>query len=116
MAFDRVTQSGISVNRVGAANMQGLTLFRDIGPDYHLSPDVEATEAAMAGTEQGSPHLWLAALLVLAAALWILNQNYKFGVFNLAFIVLVVLSTTVLLKTIFGRFHIPGLSPVILAA
>lgn len=116
MAFDRVTQSGVSTQRVGVANMQGLTLFRDIGPDYHLAPDVEAEEAATAGTDQGSPHLWLAALLVLAAALWILNQHFKFGVFNLAFIVLVVLSTTVLLKTVFGRFHVPGLSPVILAA
>lgn len=116
MALDRVTQSGISVNRVGVANMQRETLFRDIGPAYHEAPGVEAAEAAQAGVEEGSPHLWLAALLVLAAALWILNQHYKFGVFNLAFIVLVVLATSVLLKTFAGRFHIPGLSQVILAA
>lgn len=116
MAFDRVVQSGISTQRVGVSNMQGLTLFRDIGPDYHLSPETEADENAMAGVETGSPHLWLAALLVLAAALWIMNQHFKFGVFNLAFIVLVVISVSVLLKTIFGKFHVPGLSPVILAA
>ena len=114
--YDRVTQSGISTNRVGVGNMQGLTLFRDIGPAAHLAPDVEAQEAAQAGVEEGSPHLWLAALLVLGAALWIINQHYKFGVFNLAFIVLVVISVSVLLKTIFGRVHIPGLSQVILAA
>lgn len=116
MAFDRVVQSGVSTQRVGVANMQGLTLFRDIGPDYHLSPEVEADEAAMAGVEEGSPHLWLAALLVAIAALWIVNQHYKFGVFNLAFIVLVVIAVSVLLKTVFGRFHVPGLSQVILAA
>lgn len=116
MAFDRVVQSGISTQRVGVSNMQGLTLFRDIGPDYHLAPDVEAEENAMAGVEQGSPHLWLAALLVLIAALWIVNQHYKFGVFNLAFIVLVVIATSVLLKTVLGRFHVPGLSQVVLAA
>jgi hypothetical protein len=116
VAFDRVVQSGISTQRIGAANMQGLTLFKDIGPDYHLAPDVEATENAMAGVEEGSPHLWLAALLVLVAALWIVNQHYKFGVFNLAFIVLVVMASSVLLKTVFGKFHVPGLSQVVLSA
>ena len=70
----------------------------------------------MAGVEEGSPHLWLAALLILGAALWIVNQHYKFGVFNLMFIVLVVIAVSVLLKTIFGRFHVPGLSQVIMAA
>jgi hypothetical protein len=116
VAFDRVVQSGVSTQRVGVANMQGLTLFKSIGPDYHIAPDVEASEAAMAGVEEGSPHLWLAALLVAIAALWIVNQHYKFGVFNLMFIVLVVIAVSVLLKTVFGRFHVPGLSQVILAA
>ena len=113
--MDRVVQSGISTQRVGVGNMQGLTLFSGVGPAYHESPGQE--EAESAGVDnQGSPHLWLAALLVLAATLWIVNQHYEFGPLNLAFIILVVMAGSVLLKTIFGRFYVPGLSPVILAA
>lgn len=115
-SFDRVVQSGISTQRVGVANMQGLTLMSGIGPDYHEAPQQEADENAMAGVQEGSPHLWLAALLVLVAALWIINQHYKFGVFNLAFIVVTVLAMSVLLKAIFGKYHVPGLSQVIMAA
>lgn len=113
--FDKVTQSGISVNRIGAANMQGLTLFQGVGPQYHESPGQEEAESEGV-SDQGSPHLWLAALLVLAATLWIVNQHYEFGPLNLAFIILVVMAGSVLLKTIFGKFYVPGLSPVILAA
>lgn len=113
--YDKVTQSGISVNRVGAANMSGLTLFQGVGPAYHESPGEEERASAGAGDE-GSPHLWLAALLVLAATLWIVNQHYSFGPLNLMFLVLVFVAGSVLLKTIFGRFHVPGLSSVILAA
>jgi hypothetical protein len=113
--YDRVVQSGISTQRVGVANMQGLTLFRNVGPASHEAPQQEAESAAMP-LEEGQPHLWLAALLVLVAALWITNQHFSFGPLNLAFVILTVIAGTVLLKTIFGRVHIPGLSQVILAA
>lgn len=115
MAMDRVVQSGISTQRVGVANMQGLTLFRDVGPGSHEAPQMEA-QAAAQNTDQGQPHLWLAALLVLVAALWITNQHYSFGPLNLAFVTLTVIAVSVLLKTIFGRINVPGLSQVILAA
>lgn len=113
--YDRVVQSGVSTQRVGVANMQGLTLFRDVGPASHEAPVVEAETNAMP-PQEGSPHLWLAALIVLAVALWITNQHFDFGPLNLAFIVLVTMAGMVLLKTIFGRFHVPGLSQVVLAA
>lgn len=115
MAYDRVVQSGISTQRVGVANMQGLTLFKDVSPASHEAPQQEAEAAAMP-QDQGQPNLWLAALFVLIAALWVTNRNIDFGPLNLAFVILTVIAGTVLLKTIFGRIHIPGLSQVILAA
>ena len=94
--------------------MSGLTLFRD-SVQYHESPGQEFEEST-ASPPPGAPHLWLAALLVLVAALWIVNQHFKFGPLNLAFVVLVTMAGFVLLKAFFGRYHVPGLSQVILAA
>lgn len=113
--FDRVTTAGIAPHKVGVAGMPALTLFQTVGPAYHEAPGQEAAESA-APVEEGSPHLWLAALLVLVAALWIVNQHVQFGPLNLAFLVIVVMAVSVVLKTIFGRFHVPGLSQVVLAA
>ncbi len=113
MAYDRVVQSGTSVNRVGVANMQRLTLFEEL-PLLHQSPGEEM--AAQEERPSGSPHLWLAALLVLVAALWIVNQHVRFGPLNLLFILLAVIAGIVLLKTFFARYHVPGLSQVILAS
>jgi hypothetical protein len=112
--YDRVTQSGIAPQKVGVAGMPGLTLFRD-SPNYHEAPTQEFDEAT-AAPPPGAPHLWLAALLVLVAALWIVNQHVKFGPLNLAFVVLVTMAGFVLLKAIFGKYHVPGLSQVVLAA
>lgn len=113
--YDRVVQSGISTQRVGVSNMSGLTLMRNVGPASHEAPQEEAQSAAQYQPE-GQPHLWLAALLVLVAALWILNRNISFGPFNIAFGVIATIAVIVLLKTVFGRIHVPGLSQVILAA
>ena len=44
--------------------------------------------AAQEERPSGSPHLWLAALLVLVAALWIVNQHVRFGPLNLLFILM----------------------------
>src|SRR4029077_5755522 len=110
---DRVAQFGFSRN-VGVANMQGLTLFRDTNTSPG-SPEVEAESNSGANQASGSPHLWLAALIVGAAALWILNQHVTFGPLNLLFILIAVIAGIVLLKTFFGRYYVPGLSPVILA-
>lgn len=115
MAFDRVTTAGMAPNRVGVAGMPALTLFQTVGPQYHERPGQEAAESE-APAEEGSPHLWLAALLVLAGTLWVINQHFGFGPLNLMFLVLVFIAGSVLLKTVFGRFHVPGLSQVILAA
>ena len=116
MNFDRVTQFGTSVNRVGVSNMQGLTLMpSDDNANIHASPQ-EEFDGTMGAQPPGSPHLWLAALLVLVAALWIVNQHYSFGPLNLAFILIATVAGIVLLKTFFGRFHVPGLSQVILSA
>lgn len=112
--FDRVVQFGTSPQRVGVANMQKLTLFEDV-PAYHESPGQEFAENTGA-PPPGSPHLWLAALLVLVTALWIVNRHFSFGPLNLVFIILVTISGIVLLKTVFGKFHVPGLSQVVLAA
>lgn len=111
--FDRVVQFGTSPQRVGVANMQKLTLFEDV-PAYHESPGMEFDENT-GGPPPGSPNLWLAALVVLTAALWLMNQHFKFGPLNLIFMVLVVISGIALAKTFAGRFHVPGLSQVILS-
>lgn len=112
--FDRVVQTGISPQRVGVANMQALTLFEDV-PAFHEAPGQEFAENT-GGPPPGSPHLWLSALIVLIVALWIVNQHFKFGPLNLMFIILTTIAGIVLLKTIFGKFHVPGLSQVVMAA
>lgn len=110
---DRVAQFGFSRN-VGVANMQGLTLFQDVNLQPG-SPETEAQSNNGVPQASGSPHLWLAALIVGAAALWIVNQHVAFGPLNLLFILMAVIAGIVLLKTFFGRYYVPGLSPVILA-
>jgi uncharacterized membrane protein len=112
--YDRMVQQGTSTQRVGVANMQGLTLFRDT-PNYHQAPQ-EEFDASTAAPPPGAPHLWLAALLVLVAALWIINQHYKFGPLNLAFIIVSTMAGFVLLKALAAKYYVPGLTPVILAA
>ena len=115
MNYDKVVQFGTSVNRVGVANMQSLTLMpNEDAPAYHEAPGMEYTES-QGLPAPGSPHLWLAALLVLVAALWLVNQHYQFGPLNLLFVLLVTIAGIALLKTFFGRFHVPGLSQVVMS-
>lgn len=118
--YDRMVQSGIAVNRIGVAGMPGLTLFpggpdASDNPNLHESPGQEFREN-QGLPPQGSPHLWLSALLVLVAALWIINQHVKFGPLNLAFIILSTMAGFVLAKALLGKYHVPGLSAVVLAA
>lgn len=111
--FDRVVQFGTSPSRVGVGNMQKLTLFEDV-PAYHEAPGQEMAENTGA-PPPGSPHLWLAALIVLVVALWLTNQHYQFGPLNLLFVILTTVAGIALLKTVFAKFHVPGLSQVVLS-
>jgi hypothetical protein len=121
-SFDKVVQTGISPNRVGAANMQGLT-FMDYGdpPQDHIPPDVEGRpEDSGAG---GNPVMFLIGFILILALLWLARHNsghlkaeaFGINLFNLLVITITAIVGIVLFKVIFTRFPIPGLTPLIAA-
>jgi hypothetical protein len=122
MGLDRLVQSGISTDRVGASNMQRMTLMPgDEGYEagYHDSPDSEVAEHPAQG---GSPAITLVGLIVIVGVLWLARENSEmlqreaFGInlYNAAAVVLLAVIGINLGKWLFSRFPVPGFTPLFL--
>ncbi len=115
--YDKVTQPGISPLGVGAANMQGLTLFDDEA-DYHASP---ANNEGAALADQGNPHWFLIGMIAILALLWVVRRNsgilgaeaLGINLFNLLTITITAIVGIVLFKVIFARIPVPGLTQLV---
>ncbi len=130
------TQPGISTGAVGAANMQALTLFDaepylpppDVANDYSDSGGATAGEVIGPNhpslTGQGSPHLVLLGLILGLVALGFLQKEsahitkntIALNAFNFSFVILATMVGFVIMKVIFAKFPVPGVSQVVHAA
>lgn len=120
--YDRVTQFGTATDRIGASNMQRLTLLpQDEGYEagYHDSPDAEVAEHPAQG---GSPAITLVGLIVIVGVLWLARENSEFlqreafgiNLYNAAAIIILAVIGINLGKWLFSRFPVPGFTPLFL--
>lgn len=117
--MDRIVQFGMSVNRMGSANMSGLTQFQD-APGYHqTAPEESAAFSGDTAAEGGQPAAILAGIILALLALWMVRQNMPSGaevmgvnLFNLATVGLTAVAFIALGKVTFSRFPVPGFTPL----
>lgn len=114
--LDRVTQGGISTMRLGAGNMQGLTLPHDRAEDH--TPPAAEDDPAMFG---GSPQIVLIGFAGILVLLWFVRkqsshlQSEAFGInlFNLLTITITAIVGIVLFKVLFNRVPVPGVTSLV---
>jgi hypothetical protein len=118
--FDKVTQSGISTQRVGVANMQGLTLMGSDEPEYHIPPEAEAGNDSVT---KGNPAMILVGLILILVMFWLIRQNSAvlqkealgLNLFNVLTIAITAIVGITLFKFLFSRFPVPGVTPLVAA-
>ena len=125
--FDRVTTYGVDTMSRGAANAQALTrpfegsedpaVFETFGAEY------DTMEAEAHPATGGTPLTFVFILLGLILVMFIVHRSSPvleretFGVNWMSFIQVGVLATffILLLKAVFGRFHVRGVSNAVAA-
>lgn len=122
--FDRVSQYGTDPTGRGAANMSTLTIPRGF-MSTHTSPGAEADEgnADNHPATGGNPLTFVFILLGLIVAMFFVHRSSSvikgesFGVSWFTFIEVGVLASffILLIKAIFGRFHVPGITNAVAA-
>lgn len=120
MPLDRVSQYGTDTMGRGAANMSALTVPRPFRMGVHDTPVSEADEGD--GQDHpataGSPLTFVFILLGLIVALFFVHRSSgvlkseAFGVNWFTFVEVTVMASfgILLLKAVFGRFHVPGIT------
>lgn len=121
MALDRLNQYGVSMQGRGAENMSALSIPRGFGIS-HESPTAEVDE----GDEEhpatgGNPLSLMFILLGLIVAMFFVHKSSSiikseaFGVNWFTFFEVGVMATffILLLKAVFGRFHLYGITPAV---
>src|SRR5438034_2823755 len=124
MAFDRVAQYGTDTMGRGAANMSALTVPRNF-QSVHNSPGTEVDEgdADAHPATGGNPLTFVFILLGLIVAMFFLHksssvlQRDTFGVNCFTFFEVGVMASffILLVKAIFGRWHVYGITPAVAA-
>lgn len=119
MALDRVSQYGTDPMGRGAANMSALTVPR-IGMAIFESPGGERDDADPEShpATGGNPLTFVFILLGLIVAMFFVHRSSSvikgesFGVNWFSFVEVGVMASffILLLKAIFGRFHVPGVT------
>lgn len=122
--FDRVTQYGVDPSGRGAANMSALTVPRNFG-GVHMSPGAEVDEGDPEAhpATGGNPLTLLFLLIGLIVAMFLVHRSSSivrgesFGVNWFTFMEVGVMSTffILLIKAIFGRWHVWGITPAVAA-
>jgi hypothetical protein len=124
MAFDRVSQYGVDTMGRGAANMSALTVPRGFASS-HVSPGAEVDEgdADAHPATGGNPLTFVFILLGLIVAMFFVHRSSSiikgetFGVNWFTFLEVGVMATffILLIKAIFGRWHVYGITPAVAA-
>ena len=124
MALERVTQFGTSVRGVGAGNMQGLTRFAN-PTSIHESPGAQFSDMDDEAhpASGGNPVSFLFILLGLIVAMFFLHRSSgllkedAFGINWFTFAEVTIMATfgILLLKAIFGRFQVRGITNAVAA-
>ncbi len=121
MALDRLNQYGVDTMGRGAQNMQALSIPRGFGIS-HESPTAEVDE----GDEEhpatgGNPLSFMFILLGLIVVMFFVHKSSSvikgetFGVNWFSFFEVGVMATffILLLKAVFGRWHVYGITPAV---
>lgn len=124
MPFDRVSQYGTDPTGRGAGNMSALTVPRNF-MSIHSSPGNEVDEANPQDhpATSGNPLTFVFILLGLIVALFFVHRGSSvlkseaFGVNWFTFVEVTVMASfgILLLKAIFGKFHVPGITNAVAA-
>jgi len=122
--FDRVSQYGIDPSGRGAANMSALTVPRNFMV-IHQSAGNEVDEANPQEhpATAGNPLTFVFILLGLIIAMFFVHKSSavikgeSFGVNWFSFLEVTVMASfgIILLKAIFGRWHVPGITNAVAA-
>ena len=122
--FDRVSQYGTDPSGRGAANMSALTVPRNF-MGVHLSPGSEIDEATPQDhpATGGNPLTFVFVLLGLIVAMFFVQKSSSvikgetFGVNWFSFFQVGVMATffILLIKAVFGRWHVWGVSNAVSA-
>ena len=118
MANNRYSDGGIYLGP-GIGGMQAETLPYD-SPADHAPADSSATDAV----QGGAPHLTLVGVAGLLLLMWFIRrqsshlQATTFGInlFNLLTVTFTAILGIVLLKVLFTKFPIPGVTSLVMAA
>ena len=124
MAFDRVSQYGTDPTSRGAANMSALTVPRNFFSVHQSAGD----ERDDADTEShpatgGNPLTFVFILIGLIIAMFFLHKSSSvikgetFGVNWFTFFEVGILASAfiLLVKAVFGRYHVPGITNAVAA-
>ncbi len=124
MAFDRVSQYGTDTTGRGAANMSALTVPRNFF-SVHNAPgeEVDEGDADSHPATGGNPLTFVFVLLGLIVAMFFVHRSSSiikgetFGVNWFTFLEVGVMATffILLIKAIFGRWHVYGITPAVSA-
>jgi len=124
MPFDRVSQYGQDLTSRGAANMSALTVPRNFFA-VHQSAGNEIDEANPEEhpATSGNPLTFVFILLGLIVALFFVHRGSSvlkseaFGVNWFTFVEVTVMASfgILLLKAVFGKWHVPGITNAVSA-
>ncbi len=124
MAFDRVSQYGTDTMGRGAGNMSALTVPRNFAT-VHMSAGNEVDEANPDDhpATGGNPLTFVFILLALIVVMFFVHKSSSiikgetFGVNWFTFLEVGTMATffILLLKAVFGRFHVAGITPAVAA-
>jgi hypothetical protein len=119
---DRLSQYGVDTTGRGAGNMSALTVPRNFA-FVHMSPGTEVDEANPDEhpATGGNPLTFVFILLALIVVMFFVHRSSSvikgetFGVNWFTFLEVGVMATffILLLKAVFGRFHVWGVTPAI---
>jgi hypothetical protein len=117
--LDRVTQYGTDTMGRGAANMQALTVPRNFMSVHNSAPsEVDEANPEDHPATGGNPLTFVFILLGLIVAMFFVHKSSavikgeSFGVNWFSFIEVGVMASffILLLKAVFGRWHVPGIT------
>ncbi len=124
MALDRVSQYGTDTMGRGAANMSALTVPRNFF-SIHNAPgeEVDEGDADSHPATGGNPLTFVFILIGLIVAMFFVHRSSSlikgetFGVNWFTFLEVGVMATAfiLLIKAVFGRWHVYGITPAIAA-
>lgn len=124
MAFDRVSQYGVDPTSRGAGNMSALTVPRNF-MSVHSAPGNEVDEANPEDhpATSGNPLTFVFILLGLIVVMFFVHKSSSvlksesFGVNWFSFVEVTVMASfgILLLKAIFGKWHVPGVTNAVAA-